>query len=95
MKYFIVLLAGFVVLASCVYAQDTSGKKMEQSSDQTVQDLKNERDVAARRAYIASDKADRAMDRNWLDYKRYLREKEYYEGRVKELDKKIDALEKK
>jgi peptidoglycan hydrolase CwlO-like protein len=63
--------------------------------DTQIQQLKNERDIAAMRAYMAGNTADQIMGRDWLGYKAALRKQTELQELVAELDRQIAELEKK
>lgn len=91
-----ILVAGLTTLSL-----DAADKTPETASsemaiiDSQLKELKQARDVAARNARLADDRADRSIDRDWLAYRRSLAIQQHAEEQVKELDAKISELEKK
>lgn len=63
--------------------------------DTQIQKLKNDRDVAAMRAYMAGNTADQVMDKDWLGYKTAIDKQSQLQELVAQLDSQIAELEKK
>lgn len=95
MKRYVIAIAAAIFCAGSPVMADTTAPQSEEVRllDQKIVQLQQERDIARRQAYIASDRADRALTQDWLGYKRALQQQAYYEERVQELDAQIEKLQ--
>lgn len=62
--------------------------------DKQIAEFKQARQKAASAAYIAGSNADQYLGQNWVDYQQAIQKQEMFQRQVKELDAKIQELEK-
>ena len=62
--------------------------------DKKINELKVQRNVAKRDAYLAGNKADMVMETDWIGYRQALAAQAAFQQQVNDLDAQIAALEK-